>query len=575
VDEYANAHKRRIINEATMELMNLHGLDQTHPNQYASADSILKSAKGEHEIWTKNVDSIARDAFDGLFKSAHDVFSKDKGYYPDVPAWDRLHGVLGSLFYIRTLTSRPGFWVAQALSSPQALRQVFKEASPGAALKAAGKGWLDALSGGDEQFKKDILWVANNRETFHPQFVNELNTINLLGKEGSQKLKNIFGWASGQTPGAMADSFSRYMTFAMMREHYKKQGFKGTELLEKAADATDKTMVMYANQYKAPLIQKGGIVGQAVAPLQTFATAQLGLLAADYKHMIQNKTLASSAPLLVTALTAVMMGGAIGLPLLAEWELLRLALKKININLPSAMEMILTNTELPPAVVYGVPSAATGFDVGSGLRWNQVVSKSIAGEGSVLDMLPVVKSAVDLANDAWTIGKYELGGDVEEGVARKSYLNQSGYVVGGKAAADAYEFASGNRSFIPQGPASQAFKEQTGRDIAGQAIGSVPLETRRQERANFMTMKEKRETTEVRKKYSTIASDAALQGDAEAFSEAVARLAETNLTGQQITKMLNTNIGNRNVPQHIRNLMQKDKDGVLTALKYQQPIMQE
>ena len=127
----------------------------------------------------------------------------------------------------------------------------------------------------DEAFKKAVFWVSQNTNTFHPQFINDLNTLPGVSANSHDFFKKTVGVLTGELPSTAADSFSRYWTFSAMYEHYKGQGLTGQKLIDAACKGTDDTMVQYGRSNKAPIYQKLGIMGEMISPLQTFGQAQL------------------------------------------------------------------------------------------------------------------------------------------------------------------------------------------------------------------------------------------------------------------------------------------------------------
>ena len=375
-------------------------------------------------------------------------------------------------------------------------------------------------------------------------------------------------WASGQKPSSGADSLSRYMTFAVMYEHYKKQGLRGKALAEKAAEATEQTMVMYNMPYKSPLLQNTGMFGQAISPLLTFATAQQGLLVADAKLALKTGNV---APLLVTSLTAALMGGAIGLPLIAEWTLLN---ELLGLGLPDIREVLLEmdkNKEdvlgIPAeTVLLGGPTASVnslaktmgmeeGWDIGSGLRWNQIISKQITGDGSMWDALPAVSYTIKVSQAMATLIKKDMGEHVTDAEYRKSAHTLS-ILVGTKFATDMVTGYT-NRTMNAQGAASRASKATTDADRISSLIGAQSVSSRKENIRNERLMKLKKDAkTEVQKMVPNLTEEL-MRGDTGMATDSIGRIITADPT-TNIPGSIEKDVRARVIDQATKDLMHKN-----------------
>ncbi len=569
LDEYANAHKRAIVNFETSYIMDkLRTMDPRDQEKFMNAmnvsDTIIKSATSGHDA-SATVDRWVRTFIDDSIAKVINSTPFAKEWYPNVPILDRAHGLAAQFFYINALTSRPGFWFAQLMSTPQSFRQLFRETDTVGALSAMGKGMLQAFSGGDREFKDAVLWVANNRDTFHPQFINEINEIPGIAKIQSAKLKTLMEWGTGQKAAAGADALSRYMTFSVMYSMAKKQGLRGKALWNKASELTENTMVMYNSPYKAPLIQNLGLTGQAISPLMTFATAQQGLLLADMRYA---KKTGNYKPLVATALTAAAMGGAIGLPFIVEYELLAEAvglpsIRSVLLNMDKNGEKIMgmkPDTVLLGGVTAGTDAAMKGLgfeegmDTASGLRWNQILSKQLTGEGNAIDMLPAISYGIRVADALKTIAKHHAGEPVTDNNLRKSYQTLS-ILVGQKFALDlASDYY--NRSTNPQGPASRASKMTTDTDRLSTLVGSQSISARKEairQKDIFDMRKDAKATIQNNVPFAV----ENFGDDPEAAMNAILEAYKKD-PSIDINALIKKNITERNVPQYVRDLQSKN-----------------
>jgi len=326
----------------------------------------------------------------------------DPNWYPDKHVWDSTIGKVTHAFYISVLMSRPAFWIAQSSAFTITLRSLAYE--NGAFLsnfKDMSFGFR-RLMNNDKEFFDYVDWVVKNRSTFHPQFINDLNKFSLFEK-ASERTQKLIGYVTGETQSTAADSFSRLLSSAMLFEHYTKKGYKGQELYDLVALKTDENMVQYGQQYKAPMFRKMGVVGELMSPLMTFNQAQLTNLAADIVHFKRNKDYKSAMPIMMTFSQTLIMGGAMGMALSAELELLAKIINSFlddEDKLTTPWEYFLGSPtgvkELDRAISHGILSASTyavseeGYDIGSSNRWRPVVAELVQGDKNWSTLLPII-----------------------------------------------------------------------------------------------------------------------------------------------------------------------------------------
>lgn len=581
-DEMGSLIHKKLITRFIDPMVEDPMLSGSRPNQTAVVSFLKDMATNQYHDWQAKVQNGLRDTIDKYVTKAIQLAPWWKDYYPKVHIWDRNVGVATHLFYISTLTTRPGFWAAQMLSSPQSIRQLFKAGTTVDAMKALGKGMVNVFTGGDADFHEAIHWVASNTTTFHPQFINEINAIGLNdysklgGTKAAEALRKIIPWATGERQSAAADAVSRYMSFAMFYEHYKSQGKKGEALWKAAALDTDSTMVKYNNPNRAPWIRKMGAVGELVAPLQTFATAQIGNLVADLRYMAKEKTLKSTLPLITTAFTTMAMGGAIGLPFIVEWE----AIRKVAIWLDKDNESLWSFTDLlnrdevmknriggvdlggpRGAITYGLPSAATGLDIGSGLRWNAIISRALTEDQSLLTMFPAIEFGRQLADAVIIAGVKSdegLGTDmVSRSKERTAMMKMGSFVVGGKAAVDEAAYDAGSRSMVPGGTRGYAQRPQTEKERISTAFGSSTIEAVHQRNVEKITRRD--ETLRVEKRQTAIdyLVDGIESGNSFKTHKAIETLTNLGLDSKEIDAQLEAAYDKRNIPARDRFYMDK------------------
>lgn len=538
VKEYAGSLRKMMISRNTDAILKTpQGLDQSHPNSMEAATLMRDMAMSKVDSRVSAFDNMVNQTFDKLFFK---LFGKEAR----LPVYERVNGLMTSMFYTVTLTMKPAFWIGQALTSPTSIRHILREANPLKAMESAGKGTLNMFRP-SEDFLKCVYWLSQNTETYHPQFANELTNMELpkiLGKESTAG--KIANFIRGEIPSQAADTFSRYWTSAMMFEHYKSKGLTGKALYEAVANATDTTMVQYGKRYRAPYLAKLGIVGEAMAPLHTFSTAQWGNFVSDVKHMASGKgvsgKLKNSAPLIATFLTTTLLGGVIGAPLVAEYELIRKAFG-LEETLPSIVDWAVSDS--PRLLSHGALSYS-GFDMGSTQRWSPIAAGIVEANGSLADMFPAMKFAGSTASNLFTIGKKKAGGDVSEAEYRTAVrgITPRGPMMG---LMEDLKFGATERSMVPTGGRGYGMVPQTGKERAADYLGTSTME-KSLESKQFSQQREAEQTrTEKVQKQIDIAVDSLKNGNKEAYGKAINKLLELGVQPDSITSQMKTAIQNR------------------------------
>lgn len=562
-------------------------LRELYPNQAETADFMVDVAmnKDQKYGWTDTVDTFRKkvdDAYVGMRQKVLKKVGKDPEllYYPDVPILDRATGAGAQLFYISALTTRPGFWVGQALTSPFAIRQFLKEGSIADVMVSQGKGWGTVMTGGDAEWKAFVKDMANQSDSVHPQFMNEINALPGMGKMSSMHLDSLVQVLTGQRPAGMADAFSRYTVAAMAYHHYKNLGLSGKELSANVKQAVDNTMVMYDREHSPSVFNKMGLVGQNIAPLQKYGIAQLENLIGDLKFIAQKpegmSTIRAMAPAISTLLTTMIMAGSVGLPLLMEYELLRAGFvgvskffgwDDVEDYVPgSVLELMLTNDKIRDTLIeagvpeetaqtvenaatHGVLSAATGYDIGSSLRFNPYMpGADQQGQMSALSAFPVVKFMADMGDLALTQVRKHTAGDVTEAEDRASQLKPQ-FFVGQRAAIDAMKFDANNRDFVPGGQRGYAQVEQTPQEQIGQVIGAKPLATAQQNAAMQIEQRRDKKIAAQKQKAVDLLVDGLTHDDEKKIEKAYSMAIRAEMTPQQLKEQVKAVMHERTTPR--------------------------
>ena len=555
IDEQASIRTKNNIKYDTERLLTDPAIVDGMPNAFNMASHIRDV--GLNAVpewgWAKVFDKQVRNAGDGLVTNVAKMFGK-KDYVAKVSPVDKSMGVMSSMFYLSTLMNRPGFWVSQLLTAPSAIRHILRDTdipmmdivnsfSKGS-MRSFGAVTHDAVSAAV------MRYLIDNTTSLRPQLQNELNTIKWMEAGSGKKFSEVMRLITGQSPSEAADIFSRIWTANMMIEHYRGKGLTGMALNDAVANATDLTMVAYNRSNKAAWVDKAGIVGQAASPLLTYGTAQLGNLVADIQFMAKERTLRSALPALSTMLVTQLMAGAIGLPILVEYQFMRDMLVEYDQSydwMPDPKRIL---QESPAWLERGIPSAVTGLDVGSGMRWNPFLAKFFLEDTqSLIDVFPALSFMSQVGKTAGMALLDTAGmGMYTDAQKRKAYLAVAP-LVGGKSLVDATYFNSLDRELVPGGR-SYGVVEQSPMEHLSTFMGSRTVDRARIQDAEFSFKQSERKVASQQQKLVDLVAD---QGQ---FSErALNKLAEAGLTGDEINALLLDAYTRKNTPLKQRLLM--------------------
>lgn len=584
LDEVAAQTKKNKLTEETTKFWETDAgrkLKEEFPNQYDTAMYLTDVSMNKNQTYepVKAFDEKARSVINTLTEKAMKKFGKntDPFYYPEVPVLDRGIGLAAQLFYIRTLTSRPAFWAGQILSSPFATRQFLKEGTVLDTLVAQGKAWGTIMSGGDKDFKNFFNEIRQSSDTIRPQFIVDINRVPLFEDIKHPTLNKIFMWGTGQEQAGIADATSRYFTLAMAYHFYKDQGLTGSKLKENATHMAELTMQMYNRANSPPVLNKLGILGQNIAPLQKFGLGQLENLIGDIRYMMDQPGFAQkirgALPALSTLMVTTIMGGSMGISLLTEYEVLRYLLVKAGSAIgedwselfPSALENMMKHQNwfqmgvqkgyeglgaseefAKDASTHGLPSAATGFDIGSSLRFNPYVGEGLIKQNySPIDNFPLVKQMIDMAVTTSVKARKVLGGDVDEAEDRKADLSTQVFT-GQNYLIDKFKHKSDTRAFVPGGGRLYGQVPQTQKEQIGQIIGSPSLETAKARKtAELMDRKEK-QIAQKRQDAIDLLADAVTEGNQKGIDRAIELALKAEMDHKQIMQGLKAAMAQRN-----------------------------
>lgn len=330
----------------------------------------------------------ARDLAHGLSQKLREnvdtlLDSKLFGFHNrDKHAVDRFMGLFSNAFYISNILMKPAIWVAQPLQALNSFRSAFKEGeTPRQVMMAFGETMMQ-LSLGKQYLKnnpdleKAIYDASQKGNVLHPQMVNDYNDMR-IGTDPNSFLNQSIDTISGKKISAWGDRASRYASFLFFYNLHKRSGLSGDELTRVASRDATENMVAYGSKKLPAIYREMGIVGEQGATLATFAHTQLGNMIVDIKEFVQQPGARSAAPLIMTAAVTSLLGGAIALPIIAEYELLRQAGIKAGWwgpdSWPNVSEMIMDNA--PRWLSMGGLSHMTGIDMDASMRYTSLFNK--------------------------------------------------------------------------------------------------------------------------------------------------------------------------------------------------------
>lgn len=579
IHEYTSLMKKMEIGTKLDLMIEDQRLKDNQPNVHQTIQSIRDYAlnKVETPFELKGVrrffDNIWIDSFkgDSKVRKALGMKKYQNAYISDVAI-----GKLNHFFYLHVLMGRPAFWAGQASQFMWAARSLVRNGeSPIDAMSSFAKGTKQLVSP-DEDFLKGVFWASQNTHVFSPQFIHDLSKFHIADfLHEDSKARLLMELSLGEKQSTMADTFSRLMTFATIHEYFKGKGLSGEDLWRKTIELTDENMVQYGRDYKSPVFQKLGPIGDLVSPLATFATASTGNLIADVLHVINTPAgkgkLKATMPLLMTGAITTLMAGAIGAPLIAEYELMRLFLNKVaealglEAKLPSVVDMVISgdNTFSNRVLSHGLLSTSTmaidkeGFDIGSSNRWQPIFQGIMDGNKSFIEFLPTINFALQEAGFVYTIVGNAIGyKDVPEAELRQAKLGITPGMY--KGLVDDVVFNAGSRKFEPTAK-GDAFLPQTDAKRVAKYLGTSTIEASTERLRNRRFVEMKLQDQQKMNKLKEILVDSIQRKDTEKIKEVATTLAtKYGMAPKEIDNFVEAEMFRRNVPQGTRRFVGKN-----------------
>lgn len=414
MSSYADSIGSRDMQKTHIDFLIDHGDKLDKPTSdmldfYVRSQTNRLIPEGSKREMIRDLSSALKSSLDGGLDSIFGFHARDKH------AIDRFFGLFSNAFYTANITMKPTIWLAQPLQALMSVRTAFKEGeSPRQVLYAVGDTIRMLASGkmaDDPGFAKALYTASQKGNTLHPQMMNEYNSMK-VGNDPNTMINKIIEGVSGHTISAAGDKASRFASFVFFYNLHKRNGLTGDTLTSKAMqDATD-NMIAYGSKKMPAIYREMGMFGEQSSPLKTFAHGQMGNMIVDFKEAWQKPGAKTAAPLVMSAGVMMMLGGAISLPLIAEYELLRqLGISQgwwSGKSWPSASDTILKNA--PTWVSHGALSGATGMDLDASMRYTSLFKQIADIENqSLLAFFPHLAWGANFVKGAGTLATDMLG----------------------------------------------------------------------------------------------------------------------------------------------------------------------
>ena len=453
-EKQGHSFKRGILGEVenfganARGLMIKHNLDpiindtqfkQDNPRGHAVVQTMYEKSMGR-------IDNAASKFDDGLFnitdkltntvmqKAFKTAFKGEEG-----SALGAVGNTLMPVFYASKVFAKATFGIAQALTTSFVIPELAKGHNTPRAFYSFGKGLVNLVSH-NKELMESIQRTSQEFGTFSPQVRESLNIERNSQLDHSLAKKTgkfILDYPLLMKLGELGDSGSRVVAYAAAFTHFRDLGMPKAAAEAKAREVAGTTMTEYGTMGPGAVYDRMGAMGHGAKPLTTFATNQLG----NFLHYAQLFSKGDTGPILSYVAIAMMTGGALSLPLIADYEVLRqLAMKFGNITMPSVMELLRTdNTFLDrltnnpnftnDSLLMGPLSGATGMDLTSSMRGNAtpalIAAQIATGIEDFEKMYPIAASSLGMAAAIPKVVQSVLG---EAGV-----VDPTGVREGGKA----------------------------------------------------------------------------------------------------------------------------------------------
>jgi hypothetical protein len=569
-------------------------LNSTHENATLAAQMFRDHAIGRRpfgesaELVNKVLDKISEGSrwlINKPFDAVGNVIGRDiRPLRTDVNAFHQINNRFSQMFYIWALTTRPQFWASQVASPLLGLRALtHAKVRFGDENVNIFKGLLEgthALVSNPKDFMDFFVWAKQNTETFNPQLVAEMNRIEMF--RNNQSMEKVWEWISGQIPAQASDSFSRVMTASMFYHAMKdSKQFKSKEdLFRRVAMETDNAMISYRRADRPELYGRAGQLGELAGPLTTFYHGTVGNFIADAKMAAEIRSIGDVNklyPLLVSQATFMTLGGVIGVVGYAEAELFikfanyLLGLAGVEQRIPSLYETLIKMDDewlggqtAKDMLIHGVPSGATGLDIGASMRAAPIVSQIAVGDRKWFEMFPQVSfmmkqvPAFGTKIQAEVYKQTGFGKPVtsaEEDEATKQVV-PGGYR---GLARELGAFSDQGVSVTQGTKRSMGGVERNIEEKIAEYIGGRSLAQAKSQRSMSQAKGKEQSYVEARQRGVDLVTDGVMEGRDDKIQSGIDLLVKSGLNGKQINDAIYNAMINRMTPEQMRWITNKGK----------------
>lgn len=568
VEEFSHKMQVMYIKTYIHDIINNPEIDA---NTRMIVQQMFDNVVSNNKNWMESFDKYTVESIERMTKSVMERLGKE--YKGDMLVGKKFMDTSMEWLYLTKIMAKLSFVLGQAAAPLQALRTMAIDGGMVMPWVSMGKGVMDLVTGKNPELRYAMLDTKNDSNTFEPQFIEALELT-----EGDKPIMTfIKDWLFTRRPAEVMDTYSRVVTFASLFNHYRDLGYDYETARDKAKVGTDVNMGAYGSADTASLLKHLGGAGNLMKPLQTLPTAMLGNLVADLARIARNPTkLKAYAPFLTYALTTMLIGGAMGLQGIQEYEAIRKMLEDNDIfSLPSVVDVMKENPELletistegfdaQRALLLGPAVEVLGVDLASSLRANEtfeaVVLSIISGHKAWSEAAPTVSFPAEFLGGAAKLAKHGMslatGGtglenaQLGKAIGAVTPAGPIGYGVKELAGTHETKLFGENTGMLQGGTSGEATKERTPTDTLAGTLGTKSTE----DRANLLVGMRKIELDKRRQmQVKSAANKFAETGDAQHL----ARLISLDVKDTELENAVSNQVYNKIMDAKTRYFMNK------------------
>jgi hypothetical protein len=265
-----------------------------------------------------------------------------------------------------------------------------------------------------------------------------------------------------------------------------------------------------------------------------------------------------------------LMAGAIGAPLVAEYEALRLLFNALGRKLgykddllPSVVDLVLQgdNTFSNRVLSHGLISASTmpmtgdeGLDIAASNRWQPIWGGIFTGEKTFMESIPVIGFTLDRISETVDLTKNKVGlTDLTHAEHRKAVMGMTPGMY--KGLVDDIFFGASDREFVPTNK-GHAFVPQTDVERAAKYLGTSTINSSTQRIRERRTKEQEMRDQKIVDKQIELMTDDVVDGNYDAARERATKLSQDyQVPVDQIERRITSNLFKRKVPSGVRQFV--------------------